>query len=535
MSFVRTFSPPRFAIAAVLTFALAAPLFAQAHDHGPAPGERLGEVAFSVSCDPAVQPRFARAVAMLHSFWFDQAQAAFEEVAASDPDCAMAWWGLAMTMWGNPMARFAPPDDRARQGLEAAEKAASLSSSASERERGYIEASLALYRDRDSVDHLTRMKRHEEAMRLVFERHPEDREAAIFFARAVVANAPPADLTFERQLYAASILEPIFAEQPDHPGLAHYLIHAFDAPPIAEDGLEAARRYAEIAPSAPHALHMPSHIFTRLGYWDESIESNRRSSQAEENPDAAVHPLDYMVYAYLQRGLDAEAGEVVSRAIELPDRFYAGITGYNFAAMPARLALERSRWEDAADLPVPTGALPHIEAITRFARAVGSARAGRPAEAGVEVARLASLRDTLKAQNDTYWSTIVEAQRLAAEAWVALSEGNRESALERAREAAELEESVEKHPVTPGPLLPARELLGDLLLELEQPAQALAAYEKTLEREPRRARALFGAARAAEEAGDRERARRYYAELIEVLAPTSARGELEVARRFLEG
>jgi tetratricopeptide (TPR) repeat protein len=521
--------------AALWIVALSGPLSAQDHDHAPAPSERLGQVAFPTSCDPTVQPRFERAVAMLHSFWFGQAQSAFEEVAASDPGCGMAWWGVAMTLWGNPMTRAAPAEERARQGLEAAEKAVSLAGSLSDRERAYIESALALYREQGTVDHLTRMKRHEEALKLVVERHPDDPEAAIFYARAVVANAPPQDLTFERQLHAASILEPIFGERPDHPGLAHYLIHAFDAPPIAEKGLEAARRYSEIAPSAPHALHMPSHIFTRLGYWDESIEMNRRSADAEENPDAAVHPLDYMVYAYLQRGLDAEAIQVVERATELPDHFYGGFLGYNFTAMPARLALERSRWEDAAALTVPTGALPHVEAIIRFARAVGAARAGRPAEAALDVAALVSLTDTLEARGDAYWSTIVEAQRLAAEAWATLADGDAEKALALARQAATGEETVEKHPVTPGPLLPARELLADMLLELERPTDALVEYEKTLEREPRRARALYGAARAAEEAGDRQRARRHYAQLVEVLAPTSSRAELEAARRYLEG
>jgi tetratricopeptide (TPR) repeat protein len=522
------------ALAVSLLVAVAPPLLAQDHAHAPAPGEELGRVVLTTSCAPEVQPRFERAVAMLHSFWFDQAQGAFEEVAVADPSCAMAHWGIAMTLLGNPMARVSPPPERLTAALAAAERAVALADAATTQERGYADAVLVLYRDHATLDHLTRMKRHEEAMRAVHEAHPDDVEAAIFYARAVVANAPPDDLSFERQLRAAEIMEPLFRERPDHPGLAHYLIHAFDAPAIASHGLEAARRYAEIAPSAPHALHMPSHIFTRLGYWDESIETNRRSAEAEPNPDAAVHPLDYMVYAYLQQGRDEEASAVVARAIDLPDRFYAGIVGYNFTAMPARLALERGRWDEATRLAVPVGAQPHFEAITRFARAVGGARSGRVELARTEVAALAALRDTLESRGDAYWSTIVEAQRLAAAAWVARAEGDDPEALRLASAAAELEETVEKHPVTPGPLLPARELEGDLLLELDRPADALRAYQKTLEREPRRARATYGAARSAELAGDGETARRRYAELVELLAPDSPRSELASARAFLD-
>jgi tetratricopeptide (TPR) repeat protein len=509
------------------------PLAAQEHEHGPAPGEKLGSVDFPVSCAPEARADFERAVAMLHSFWFAQAEAAFRDVAAADPGCAMASWGLAMTLWGNPMARVAPPEERAAQALEAAEAAAALSASVTERERGFIEAALALYRDQGSVDYLTRMKRHEDAMLRVHEENPDDVEAAIFYARAVVANASPDDLTFQRQMHAASIMEPMFQARPDHPGLAHYLIHAYDAPPIAQRGVDAARRYASIAPAAPHALHMPSHIFTRLGYWDESIETNRRSADAEENPDAAVHPLDYMVYAYLQQGRDEEARAVVGRTVQLPDRFYQSLVGYNFTAMPARLALERSRWEEAAELLVPQGAPPHVEAITRFARAVGAARSGRPDPARGDVAALETLRDVLKAKNDVYWATVVEAQRQAAAAWLARAEGDDDAALRLAHEAAEIEGRIEKHPITPGPLLPARELEGDLLLELDRPAEALAAYRNTLEREPRRARSLYGAARAAEAGGDEAAAGGYYAQLVELMAADSPREELARARAYL--
>ncbi|HEX2092861.1 MAG TPA: hypothetical protein VHG28_10685 [Longimicrobiaceae bacterium] len=506
---------------------------AQEHRHG-GPGEKLGSVTFPTSCSTAAQPLVERGVAMLHSFWFDQAQRTFEEAAAADPRCAMAQWGIAMTLLGNPFTAVSPPEPQLRAALTAARAAVDLARAATPRERGYAEAALALYRDYGTVDYRTRMRAHEEAMRRLREAAPDDPEASIFYARAVIANAPPSDLTFERQRFAAGILDPLFRARPDHPGLAHYTIHAYDAPPIAEHGLEAARRYAGIAPSAPHALHMPSHIFTRLGYWDESIETNRRSAAAEPDSNAAVHPMDYMVYAYLQQGRDAEARRVVDRAVQNPDRFYGGITGYNFAAMPARFALERGRWNEAARLKLPTAAPPYVEAVTRFARAVGAARSNQPTLARTEIAALGALRDTLAARKDEYWATIVGAQRLAAQAWLARAERDDARAVRLAREAAELEETVEKHPVTPGPLLPARELEGDLLLELGRAADARRSYEQTLRREPNRARALFGAARAAELAGDRAAARTRYEELLKLMASAGAdRREPTLARAFL--
>jgi tetratricopeptide (TPR) repeat protein len=281
---------------------------------------------------------------------------------------------------------------------------------------------------------------------------------------------------------------------------------------------------------------MPSHIFTRLGYWDESIATNRRSAAAEPDSNAAVHPMDYMVYAYLQQGRDEEARKVVTRAIENPDRFYGGIIGYNFAAMPARYALERGRWTDAAQLRVPSGAPPYVEAVTRFARAVGAARSRQAALARAEIARLDTLRDSLKRGRDTYWATVVEAQRLAASAWTARASGDDANAVALARAAADLEETVEKHPVTPGPLLPARELEADLLLDLGRHADALRSYEKTLEREPNRARALAGAARAAELAKNTDAARRYYAALAKLMDRADPeRAEARTAKAFISG
>ena len=509
-------------------------LAAQEHDHGGDAG-RLGRVDFPTSCNAQAQPLIERGVAMLHSFWFDQAQRTFEQAAAADPRCAMAPWGVAMTLLGNPFTAVSPPEPRLRQALDAARAATELARDATPRERGLAEAALALYQDYATVDYRARMQAHEAVLRRLHEAEPGDAEVAIFYARAVIANAPPTDLTFARQKVAAGILEPLFRAHPDHPGLAHYIIHAQDAPPNAHLGLEAARRYAQIAPAAPHALHMPSHIFTRLGYWDESIETNRRSAAAEPDSNAAVHPLDYMVYAYLQQGRDAEAGRVVARIVPDADRFYQGVTGYNLAAMPARLALERGRWGDAAGLRIPARAPAFVEAITHFARAVGAARSGQRDEAQAEVATLAALRDSLTAHREAYWATIVGAQALAAEAWLAHAGGDDARATGLARQAAELEETVEKHPVTPGPLLPARELEGDLLLELGRPAEAQRAYEAVLQREPNRARALFGAARAAELAGDRAAARRGYEQFLRLMAHADAdRREPAIARAFLQ-
>ena len=505
-------------LAAALSVAAAHTALAQ-HDHKSIENDvkRLGKVEFPTSCSKDVQQRFTRAVAMLHSFWFDHARSAFQEVQQADPTCAMAFWGEAMTLWGNPFVRAGLAAPRERAGLEAALKAVDLAKAQTPREQAYAAAALALYRDAATTSHLERFLAHERAMAAVHEANPEDDEAAMFYARAVIANAPPEDLTYARQKVATSVLEPLFRRHDRHPGLAHYLIHAHDAPSIARGGLEAARRYADIAPAAPHALHMPSHIFTRLGLWDESIETNRRSANAEPDSNAAVHPMDYMVYAYLQQGRDEEAHKVVRRATQNADEFYRGVLGYNYAAMPARYALERADWRAAAQLKPAVGAPAHIEAIGRFARAIGAARSQQVAIARAETDTLGRLVAKLRAANESYWATVVEAQRLAAAAWAAHAMRREDEAMRLARQAADLEETVEKHPVTPGPLLPARELEGDLLLELGKPADAQAAYEKTLAREPRRARALYGVARAAELAGNDQVAAKRYREILDLM------------------
>jgi hypothetical protein len=459
-----------------------------AHDHEQEGAPSVyGEVTFATSCATEVQEDFERGVALLHSFYFPAARETFEGVAAADPDCAMAHWGLAMAARGNPFAGGIG-DGAARQGLEATERALALDPP-TERERGYIEAVAHLYRDADQVEWRTRALQYEEAMDALRQAHPDDLEATILYAREVTANASPADRTFERQLRAGEIMEPLFEAHPRHPGLAHYIIHAYDAPPIAERGLPAAHAYAEIAPDAPHALHMPSHIFTRMGYWEESIETNRRSADAA-GPDSfdRLHAWDYMVYGHLQLGEFEAADSVAAEGRALAERAGMSTLPYNAQAMEARVLLERDRWEEAADLEIRAAPDSPVEAVVRFARGLGAVRSGALDQAREEADALARIRDALHEGGEADWAERTEAQRLAVAAWILHAEGEIDEALRKAEEGAALEERVEKHPVTPGPLIPARELQGDLLLELGRSDEALQAYQQTLEREPNRAR-----------------------------------------------
>ncbi len=478
----------------------------QATGEAPQELEGLGTVSFPTSCASRVDDAMQRGVALLHSFYFSAARDAFDAAASEDPDCAMAHWGMALAHRGNPFAGAPAPGADAR-GLEAARRALELDPPTA-RERGYVDAVIALFDGHETVDWRTRGARYKAVMEEVARDHPEDVEATIFFAREITALASPADPEFRRQLHAASLMEPLFEELPRHPGLAHYLIHAYDAPALARRGLAAARAYADIAPAAPHALHMPSHIFTRLGYWEESIETNRRSAEAA-GPDSGerLHAWDYMVYGYLQLGDQVRADSLVGEARALVER--VGLDGrlpYNAAAMEARIALESDRWEEAAALEVRTAADGPPEAVTRFARGLGMARSGDLSGAREEGVHLARIRDALEARGEADWAERTEAQRLAVEAWILYGEGESQEALERAERAASIEERVEKHPVTPGPLLPARELHGDLLLVLGREAEARAAYEATLEREPNRARtrAALSAAGAAPAADGRD-------------------------------
>jgi hypothetical protein len=527
------------AILAVPTASLHAQV---AHEHDRIPPEKLGRVEFPTSCNAQAQPHFERALALLHSFWWSEAEKAFQSAAEADPSCAMAHWGSALVQRGNWFA--GPPSPEAvKAGLAAAEKAAALKPPTA-REQEYVAAVQALFHDAARQDHRARSLAYEEAMKGLTERHPDDPEASIFYALAVTANASSTDKTFERQKRAGAILGPLFQRRADHPGLAHYLIHTYDAPPIAHLGAEAARAYGEIAPSVPHAQHMPSHIFTRLGMWDESIRANSASAAAAQAYEEAqgmaavsfdrAHAWDYLAYAYLQQGRDAPAQDLVtdvSSATAAPSI----ATDYAFAAIPARYALERGRWRDAARLAVrPAPGFRAGEAIAHFARGIGAARSGELAAAQREVGALAAIREDLEQKKDAYWSQVVEAQRLAVAAWIAHGEGRSAEALQLIARAAEIEEAVDKHPVTPGPILPARELEGDLLLELNRPAEAQRAYEAALQYERNRARTLFGAARAAELAGDLSSAHRRYAEYAQLMQRAEGdRPELKAARAFL--
>jgi hypothetical protein len=519
--------------------AFGSPAFAQ-HEHPAGDPTKLGKVNFPLACDVSVQAQFTSAVAMLHSFWYEKASETFAAVAEKDPACGMAYWGIAMTYYHQIWSAPGPADLKA--GTAAMEKA-KLVGAKTQRERDYIAAIETFYEDSDKIDHGTRAMAYERAMEQLQAHYPDDHEAAIFHALALLATAPPTDKTYVNQKKAGAILEPLFAEEPEHPGIAHYIIHAYDYPPLAERALDAARRYAKIAPDSPHALHMPSHIFTRLGLWQESIDSNLASAaSAKKNnaPGNELHAKDYLIYAYLQGAQDREA----KGALEAPppgradDPQYMNWL-YAMGTSPARYAVERHQWAEAAALEVPLNTFPGgrwawTEANLHFARALGLSHAGKTEAARTEVQKLASLRDTLAGINDKYWADQVEIQRESAEAWTTLAEGKSEEALRQMRSAADHEDSTDKHNVTPGVILPARELLGDMLLEMKQPAEALVAFESTLRTAPNRFNSLSGAARAAKLAGNDEKAKTYYAKLLSMCEHADGdRRDLQDARSLL--
>jgi hypothetical protein len=544
---------PAWAVLVVLLSARA-PAQQSGHDtHAHEHGERLGAVRFPTSCAPAARPHFERGVALLHSFQYDESLKAFDAAAQADPRCAMAQWGVAMTLYhpiwaaGNPSA--APTPAELERGRAAVERAKALPA-ATDRERDYIEAIAAFYRDSERLDHATRAEAYARAMEQVARRHAQDPEASIFYAAALLGTAPATDKTYARQKKAAQILNAVLPKTRDHPGVAHYLIHSFDYPDLAQLALPAARAYAKIAPSSSHALHMPSHIFTRLALWPESIRSNldsaaaARRSMARTRPGAThfdeLHAMDYLVYAHLQRGEDKKADAVLAqmravKSLDVPN-FAAA---YAFAAAPVRPLLERRRWAEAAALRLSPPDFPWrnfawAEAIVEFGRALGAARSADSRYAADSVANLARIRSALSEARDPYWADQVEVQRRAAAAWLARARGEDRDALESMRSAADLEDSMDKHPVTPGPVLPARELLGDLLVELGRPAEAVVEYERSLARSPGRFNSLAGAGRAAAAAGDRAKARQFYEKLAaQCRGAETDRSELDEARAFL--
>ena len=519
---------------------------AQQHDHPPASPERLGTVTFPNSCSPQAQPAFNRAVALLHSFEFRRAIDGFDAALKTDPACGIASWGIALSHWSNPFAAGIRPPAQLQLGLEAVQRAKAAGAK-TERERGFIDAVSRLYANADTLDQRARVLAYRDAMADLAARNPKDTEAAIFYALALTASEEPTDKTYASRLKAGAILEQLYRRHPQHPGLTHYIIHSYDVPALADKALEAAKKYATIAPSAPHALHMPSHTFTRVGYWQESIDANIASAEVarrDKSTAEELHALDYQTYAYLQTAQDRKAKQVLDSLPEVAARFDPTAIGgaapgsagvFALAAIPARYMLERRAWTEAAALQPQSSRFPYAEAMIHFARALAASHQKDTAGANAAIAELARIRDRLAESGESYWSEQVEIQRRGAGAWLALAEGRADEAVSEMRTAAEREGATEKNAVTPGPLAPARELLGDMLLELKRPADALREYEATLKKEPNRFRAVYGAAGAASMAGDRTTARRYYQMLVRLCgkADTPARSELAQARQFL--
>ena len=530
------------ASAAIMALLLARGATSQVHEHAPA-AEKLGTVAFATSCSATAQPQFDRAVALLHSFEFQRAIEGFEATLTADPSCAMAAWGIALSRWSNPFVAGIRPPGQLQQGRQAVERARTIGTK-TDRERAYLDAVSRLYADFETTGQAARLRAYRDEMSKLAASHPDDSEASIFYALSMAAAAPPADKTFADQLQAGGILERLIARQPDHPGLAHYIIHSYDLPPLADRALEAARRYSKIAPSAPHALHMPSHTFTRLGYWQESIDTNTASGAAAKRDHSVaeeLHAMDYRIYAYLQTAQDRGARRMLDAQPEVTARFDPDAAGsaapgsagvFAIAAIPARYALERGRWAEAAALEPHPSKFPYAEALTYFARAIGAAHLGDTATVRSSIAALQRIQDQLTLAQEGYWAEQTEIQRRAASAWLAFAERREADALAEMRAAAALEDRTEKSAVTPGPLAPARELLGEMLLAFREPSKARKEFEATLNKEPNRFRAVYGAARAASLTGDRVAARRYYDQLLTICTrgDTPGRAELRAAR-----
>ncbi len=509
---------------------------------------KVGDVNFPISCSAAAQQQFTRAVALLHSFWYEEAANAFTGVTETDPSCAMGYWGVAMSHW---YQLWYPPDAEALKVGSAAVAQAQALDARTDRERAYIEAIATFYQDNDRLDNRTRSVAYERAMEQLHLRSPDDREAAVFYALALDATAQPTDKTYANQKKAALILKGVFAEQPNHPGAAHYLIHSYDAPPLAQLGLPAAICYADIAPAVPHALHMPSHIFTRVGQWPQSIASNRAAARAGQDYagrvfgagtvwDQSLHAMDYLEYAYLQTGQDVEAKRVLDQVQSFQKATPGSLAaGYAIAAIPARYAVERQNWAEAAALSAPPVAFPWerfpwTTAMITYARALGAAHTGDFAGARNEIGKLQSVRDALIAAKNTYWAGQVDIEVQSASAVLAFAEGRKDEALALMRAAADADAAADKNNVTPGPILPPREMLGDMLLAANEPAQALAEYERSLDAAPNRFRSVAGAGAAAEQAGDAAKARLYRQRLVELSAKTSTdRPEVLEAKRGL--
>jgi tetratricopeptide (TPR) repeat protein len=497
--------------------------------------QQLGSVNFEISCNDTAQRRFNRAMRYQHSYWYAAAKEIFEEVAKADETCGMAYWGVALALLNNPHSAI--PQPNLAPGLAAIQKARQVGAR-TERERDYIDALSLMYVDYDKLTHRQRIRAYLAAVEKLAAKYPNDDEAQIAYAMTLNTSADPADKTYAQQTKGAAILEPISKRLPQHPGVTHYLIHLYDYPPLANKGLDAANRYAKVAPAAPHAQHMPSHIYTRVGYWRQSVDSNIASvkaAQADKSLGDQLHGQDYMVYAYLQLAQDKEARAVVDSMLATKN-FNPNIRGAIFAiaASPARYMMERGDWKGAAALEVRPTTAAYVDAITHFARAVGAARSGSPEAARADIEKLTQLRDKLRDEKDAYWAEQVDIQRQVATAWMLYAQGQQDEALKALSAAADAEDKTEKAPVTPGPLAPARELYGEMLLQSGMAKEALAAFEATKAKEPNRFRGFLGAAMAAEKLGDKSAARANYEKLVALVGDNrSDRPEVAAARQYL--
>ena len=476
--------------------------------------EKLGKVIFPTSCDPNVQAEFDRGVAMLHSYWFLIARRKFEAILQQDPTCAMAYWGVAMDFLGNTLATT-PTRAEAQAAWDALEKARAAGPK-TQRERDWIEALSSYFRDHDKVPVNARLAAYNAAMERMAQNYPDDYEVQAYYGLTLQASAPKSDLTYVNQIKSAALLEKLFEQNPQHPGVTHYLIHAYDFAPLAEKGIASARRYAGIAPAVPHARHMPSHIYSMVGLWDESIASN--ASALEIQPDY-YHAADFTVYAHLQLAQDAKADAMIRKSLAAADRGDRPINFVNFtakAAMPARYVLERADWANAGALPMTPTQYPMADSLIRFTRGLGMARTGNLAGAKEEIEAMKVLRTTLQRADQSYWADRTDEQMLAISAWVAAKEGAPDQALRFMRAAADSEDGSLKHVAMENRLYPLRELLGELLLEMGQPTTAMNEFETALKQSPNRFRALCGAARAADSAGNRQKASEYFGKLVDL-------------------
>ena len=521
------FQSPRSLLSALAGALLIAAAPAPAHDKE----DQLGKVTFATSCNPKAHAQFVTGVAMLHSFWFGEARKTFEGALKDDPNCAIAYWGIAVDYLGNSLS--APPQRKnAEAAWEALEKAHSIGAK-TQRERDYINAITAYYRDHDKVPVNLRLAAYTKATEELTKRYPDDFEAWVFYALNLQATAPKNDVQYKNQLKSAEILEKLLVKNPEHPGMVHFLIHAYDYPPLAEKGIAAARRYAKLAPAAPHARHMPSHIYSMVGMWEDSIASNLHSLEVRKD---YYHAMDFIVYAHLQLAQDGKAQAMLERARAVAANAPAPDLGMNTAlsAMPARLVLERGDWKAAAALLVTPTTSPMAESLSRFTRGLGMARSGDVAGATAEVAAMQGLRERLEKSNNAFWADRTEEQMLAVSAWMAWAERNKAQAEKFMRAAADNEDGSVKHVAMENRLYPMRELYAELLLEMGDAAPALREFEVALKAYPNRYRSIYGIARAADASGDKRKAAAHYDRLM-TLAKNgdSSRPELARARAYL--